>query len=44
MTHRVGNSLQLVASFLRLRAAGASSGSSRRTLETAGFHVPASMS
>jgi two-component sensor histidine kinase len=39
MAHRVGNSLQLVASFLRLQAAGASSESSRQVLEVAGSRI-----
>jgi two-component sensor histidine kinase len=41
MGHRVGNSLQLVASFLRLQAAGASSDSSRHVLELAGSRIMA---
>jgi two-component sensor histidine kinase len=39
--HRVGNSLQLVASFLRLQAAGTSSESSRHVLEIAGSRIMA---
>jgi two-component sensor histidine kinase len=39
MSHRVGNSLQLVASFLRLQAVGASSESSRHVLEIAGSRI-----
>jgi two-component sensor histidine kinase len=39
MAHRVGNSLQLVASFLRLQAVGTSSESSRHVLEIAGSRI-----
>jgi two-component sensor histidine kinase len=39
MTHRVGNSLQLVASYLRLRAGRAASPEAREVLQTAGSHV-----
>lgn len=39
MAHRVGNSLQLVAAFLRLRAARVNSDLARQVLETAGLHV-----
>jgi two-component sensor histidine kinase len=39
MAHRVGNSLQLVASFLRLQAVGASNESSRHVLEIAGSRI-----
>ena len=39
--HRVGNSLQLVASFLRLQAMGTSSENSRHVLETAGSRIMA---
>ena len=37
--HRVGNSLQLVASFLRLQAAGSGSENSRHVLEIAGSRI-----
>lgn len=39
MAHRVGNSLQLVAAFLRLRAKRVDSDLARQVLETAGLHV-----
>ena len=39
ITHRVGNSLQLVASFLRLRAANANDEKSRQILKAAGSQV-----
>jgi two-component sensor histidine kinase len=39
MSHRVGNSLQLVASFLRLQAQSTNSEGSRHILETAGSRV-----
>lgn len=39
MAHRVGNSLQLVAAFLRLRAARMGNDLARQVLETAGLHV-----
>jgi len=39
MNHRVGNHLQLVASFLRLQAASSCSEESRRVLELAGSRV-----
>src|SRR5262249_24781918 len=39
MAHRVGNSLQLVGSLLRLRAASATSENWREVLETAHSHV-----
>jgi two-component sensor histidine kinase len=39
MGHRVGNSLQLVASFLRLQAAGTNSENPRHVLEIAGSRI-----